>query len=167
MVTVEQFEELFYRDPDGIRIYWKVNQGSAQVGDEAGSITGGGYVYIVINRVAHRRANLNWLLYTGKWLKRGYLLDHKDQDKLNDHISNLREVQYGDNNKNYPMLCTNTSGHTGISIRETKTKGTRYVASICADCTPIQIGTFDTFEEAVSARKEAEKQYGFHPNHGN
>ena len=30
----------------------------------------------------------------------------------------------------------------------------------------IYLGRFDKFEDAVAARKKAERKHGFHPNHG-
>ena len=53
---------------------------------------------------------------------------------------------------------------TGVKgVRAIKRKcGMRYVARITLKYKMIQLGTFDTFEEAVAARQEAEAQY-FHP----
>lgn len=42
----------------------------------------------------------------------------------------------------------------------------RYSATITVDKKANWLGTFDTVDEAVIARKVAEQKYGFHENHG-
>jgi len=53
---------------------------------------------------------------------------------------------------------TNSSGRTGVRLY----KDTRWAAEICVKYKQIILGYYDTFEEAVKAREEAElKYYGF------
>lgn len=88
--------------------------------------------------------------------------DHQDGDGLNNVRSNIRIVTRKVNGQNVPKLCTNTTGCTGVSLT---TKG-KYRAYITEDGKQINLGSFENYEEAVSARKAAEKLYGFHNNHG-
>lgn len=88
-------------------------------------------------------------------------LDHIDGDKLNNTWRNLRLGSGANNQKNSPKRHDNTSGHVGVVRR-----GARWIAQFGANGTTKHIGIFDTFEEAVAARKVVEKAFGFHPNHG-
>jgi len=42
----------------------------------------------------------------------------------------------------------------------------RWIAKIMVDDNAIYLGSFNSFESAVTARKDAENLYGFHANHG-
>lgn len=54
--------------------------------------------------------------------------------------------------------AANGTGHVGVSKVELKS-GTRYKANISVDGKTKHLGTFDTLEEAVDARQEAEEMY--------
>lgn len=42
----------------------------------------------------------------------------------------------------------------------------KWYAAICSRGRNIHIGVFETVDAAIEARKLAEKEFGFHPNHG-
>lgn len=54
--------------------------------------------------------------------------------------------------------ASNGTGYVGVSKVELKS-GTRYKANISVDGKNKHLGTFDTLEEAVAARQEAEELY--------
>lgn len=54
----------------------------------------------------------------------------------------------------------NTSGVSGVSYRKGNQKWQVRIAD------DQHVGYFQTFNEAVAARKAAEKLHGYHPNHG-
>lgn len=89
------------------------------------------------------------------------VVDHIDGDYLNCHIGNLRGVTYRENSLNRKKPTNNTTGVIGV----TKCKD-KFRASIYNDCKKINLGTFDTLEDAKEARKNAEEHYGYHTNHG-
>ena len=64
---------------------------------------------------------------------------------------------------NRTKAANNTSGVTGVGWDRSKT---RWVAHIKKNGKYKALGAFRSFAEAVAARKEAEKMFGFHPNHG-
>lgn len=109
-------------------------------------------------RLVHRLA---WLHMMGEWPIDE--IDHIDGDSLNNRWANLRAVSRQDNCRNMPMPKTNTSGAVGVTWRPSK--GT-WQASITIAGKFMHLGHFSIKEEAVEARKQAEKHYGFHPNHG-
>ena len=61
--------------------------------------------------LAHRLA---WFYHYAKWPEG--LVDHKDRDKSNNRIVNLREVSASLNRLNANPGLTNTSGYVGVSF---------------------------------------------------
>ncbi len=84
-------------------------------------------------------------------------IDHVSGDRSDNRLINLRAVTRADNLRNSCIRSDNTSGVTGV-----RRKNGRWQARISTT----NLGSFDTFEEAVAVRKAAEAQRGFHPNHG-
>ena len=74
-----------------------------------------GYLKIQLPRVRSTisTAHIRWILL-GNTLHDGMLIDHIDGNKLNEHSSNLREVNHTANNCNRRKRSDNTSGITGI-----------------------------------------------------
>ncbi len=83
------------------------------------------------------------------------LVDHINGDPLDNRRFNLRLCTQSENAKNAALSKNNTSGHTGISL----TPNGRYRARIVVDRNEIHIGTYDTVEEAVAARLDAERKH--------
>lgn len=90
-------------------------------------------------------------------------IDHIDGDPSNNRLSNLREAQQSVNGKNLKLKKNNTSGVMGVSW-DARLK--KWIARICVDYRTRHLGVFDDFDEAIRARKAAERQHGFHENHG-
>jgi len=65
--------------------------------------------------------------------------------------------------QHHAALTNTNGGQTGVL--KGATPGT-WVAQIGSGTTRKYLGTFKTFEEAVSARKQAERARGVHKNHG-
>ena len=95
----------------------------------------------------------------GEWYdKDKFIPDHIDRNKSNNTESNLRLLTVAENARNRSLSKTNTSGKTGV--RYEKTKG-KYTAEIMINYVSHYLGDFDTYEEAVQVRKEAELRFGF------
>lgn len=80
-------------------------------------------------------------------------VDHSDWNKSNNRKANLRIATKSENNINIKRKINNTSGYTGVTINKRTGK---YIARISKDNKRFYLGTFNTFEEAVRARHEAE-----------
>lgn len=133
-------------------------------GKNAGAIAGytsvRGYVFvrvIGVNYLAHR---IIWKMMMGDDPD---VIDHVDGDKGNNRWLNLRSVTPSENNRNQHIPRDNTSGVIGVCWVKRRSK---WAAQIKAEGRSRYIGDFDTFEEAVAARKAAEREHGFHENHG-
>ena len=78
------------------------------------------------------------------------MVDHKNRNPLDNRLDNLRIVERIINTQNLSDdRKNNTSGCVGVSK-----SGKKWAVTICSD----RLGTYDTFEEAVKVRKEAEKE---------
>ena len=107
---------------------------------------------------AHRAA---WALHYGYWPDGE--IDHINHDKTDNRIVNLRVVQRAHNAMNLSKSKRNSSGVTGV-FKHTQTG--RWQAQIRIKRKSIHLGSFESFDDAVAARKKAEDQHGFHQNHG-
>jgi len=106
---------------------------------------------------AHRVA---WAIHYGKWPDNE--IDHEDGNPLRNVISNLRDVTHEVNCKNLAVPSDNTSGAVGVALNRRTRKWT---VLIKADKRTKYVGEFADFEDAVSARKAAQIEQGYHPNH--
>lgn len=107
---------------------------------------------------AHR---VIWAMVYGTWPK--LEIDHINGIRSDNRLSNLREVTRAENAKNLKRSRNNTSGVIGVSWNN---KSKKWYAEIVVNCKIKRLGYFDNIKDATFARKEAEKKYGFHPNHG-
>lgn len=83
-------------------------------------------------------------------------VDHIDGNRSNNKWSNLRNGTRSDNLRNIALKRNNTSGHHGVHFSKQRQQWT----------VTIGVGSFDSKEEAIAARKRAEEMLGYHPNHG-
>lgn len=158
-ITQEQIkQQLNYNQDTGV-FTWAIKTGRVKIGDIAGSRDGRGYWQINVLGKVRKAHRLAWLYMKGRFPKEQ--IDHINQDRLDNRFSNLREVTNKENNKNSTMQKNNTSGYTGVSF-----DGKRWVAYITVDDKKKHLGRYKDKNEAILARKIAEKKYGFHENHG-
>lgn len=125
-----------------------------RVGDRLGSLISSGYIQIYVNGVGHLAHRLAWLFQYGEFPK--YDIDHKDQDKTNNAIANLRQATRRQNIHNQGTKSTNSSGFKGVYYCKQKQ---RYQARIRHNGKRIHLGFFSTPEEASKAYKLAAKEY--------
>lgn len=89
-------------------------------------------------------------------------MDHIDNNRFNNNISNLRWATYQENNQNANISKANTSGIKGVSFNKNNNK---WRASITIDGVKIHLGYFDKLEDAKKARIErANKAFGVYIN---
>jgi hypothetical protein len=130
-------------------------------GRVAGTPDRKGYLKATVGGKTVRLHRAAWLFVHGVWPAGE--IDHINQIKTDNRISNLRVVSTQENNRNVPLLKNNKTGITGVSRRKDKAI---YDVKIVGDNKRINLGAYVDFFEACCARKSAERRYNYHPNHG-
>ena len=110
--------------------------------------------------LGHRLA---WLIHTGK-MPKGQI-DHINGDVTDNRWCNLRDVTASENQKNAKRSARNTSGMVGVR-RAVKGRFNKWHAFITHDRKLRSLGYFHCFADAARARRAAERELGFHSNHG-
>lgn len=110
-----------------------------------------------MNCYAHR---VIWKLVTGD---EPIKIDHISGDQSDNGWGNLRSVIHVENMKNQKRHKSNTSGFVGVHFYRATGRWAAYIGSGVGRH---NLGHFESFEDAVRARKAAEAEYAFHPNHG-
>jgi hypothetical protein len=100
----------------------------------------------------------------GKWPKDQ--IDHKNGIRNDNRIDNLDDVSCEKNLRKQKLRYDNTSGVTGVSNWITKNGCEIWSAYIYTNGKKKDLGHFDNLEDAIKARKAADKKYGFHEDHG-
>lgn len=103
-------------------------------------------------------------MHYGDWPKNE--IDHINKDKQDNRINNLRDVTTAENQRNRKLMVTNKSGACGVHKLNKRYSALVWSAVIMVDKKQIYLGSFRTKEQAIKARKAAERKHGFHPNHG-
>ena len=143
-------EVLTYCPESGV-LRWKVKRrGGKKAGDVAGGL-GHGYVMVSINNKLYYGHRIAWALYYGEAPE--LYIDHKDGDKSNNRISNLRLATRSENNHNMPRQKNNTSGQCGVYYNKAKKK---WEATLGVKGKRINLGAYECKEEAINARLKAE-----------
>lgn len=115
-----------------------------KVGDTAGHVNEQGYIIIKYLGLAYKAHRLAWLFTNKEWPKGD--IDHKDGNKSNNAITNLRDVSRSTNALNTSVASKNTSGFRGVSAHNGKWR-----ARIMLNGVQTIIGMFSTPEEASAA----------------
>ena len=152
-------EALSYCPETGL-LTWRVARGRCAAGSPAGCDTERGYISVRVNSInlyAHRVA---FEIMTGR---KPEFIDHINGVRSDNRWINLREVTRSENGMNMKKPATNRSGVIGVFWNTGKGKWT---ARIKINQKTKHLGDFNDFKEAVTARKDAEQELGFHRNHG-
>ena len=149
--------DLFWKHRIDVSPEWNIKW----AGKPAGCKTENGRYVVGVCRAQYQFHRIVWKIYYGS--DPSGQIDHIDGDPLNNRIANLRVVSQSGNNKNKARSKHNTSGVTGVYW--SKPRGMWY-SQIRENYKLIHIGFFTEKADAIAARKQAERDHGFHPNHG-
>lgn len=120
----------------------------------------GGYLRInMFNepRLVHR---LVFLYMTGKL---PHFVDHINGDRSDNRWKNLRGVDDLSSARNVGMYKNNKSGVKGVHFDKRRK---RWQVNIASGNREKSLGSYVSFDDAVKARRKAERDMKFHPNHG-
>lgn len=129
-------------------------------GTKAGYKRKDGRVVVGYNGMKFAAHRVAYCIYYGRWPSGE--VDHINGDPSDNRISNLREVDRQENMRNAKRNARNSSGRTGVR----QYRNGKWHAYIFVDRKMKHLGFFDDVSDAVEARASAEKELGFHPNHG-
>lgn len=154
-VSIEDLHKRLYADFSSGKLYYKPTGLSwwdtRYANKECFNLDVHGYLGGTINRIRLLKHRVLFAMYYGRWPEQ---IDHIDRDKKNNKISNLRESNPLDNQRNVGIRRHNTSGKTGVHYKK---REKLWLAFIAGDT----LGYFKTKKEAVEARLLAEKGRGF------
>lgn len=150
-MTVEELRQILAYQPDGSLVWLN----GPRAGRGAGYAHHDGYWTIEITRggvtlLRTFRHRVVWALHAGEWPSQP--IDHKDRNRGDDRIENLRLASPTQNSANRSRHRNNTSGHRGVYFH----KGhDRWRACIRINGRKVNLGTFTTAEAAAKAVEAA------------
>jgi hypothetical protein len=160
-VTQELVKTLFHYNTTTGELTWKVHNRKVKAGTPAATKHGAGYKLVVIaanNYLVHR---VIFLYMTGELPPDS--VDHINGDRSDNRWCNLRLVSHAENCRNRRKPTRNTSGTVGVYYHK---KDKRWHVRININNKMTFLGGYKNKEDAIKARKEAERLHGYHPNHG-
>lgn len=153
MITYEQLRELLHYDPDTGAFTWRKRDderpcwNSRYTKGRAGTINETtGYVVINTGKRLYRAHRLAWLYVHCRWPL--LQIDHRNGDRTDNRINNLREASQAENNANASVRADNRCGLKGVRINPISG---RYRARIKINGKAKHLGYFDSPQEAHSA----------------
>jgi hypothetical protein len=165
-IPVEYIKECFeYREEcvDGVlqgNLYWRYREdmpkrwNSKMANKKAGSINGQGYYIVEIKynnmRCVMKLHNVVWILNVGYYPDD--VLDHEDNNRTNNLISNLRKADTYLNNLNIPPFSNKLSQYKGVSYVKDRLK---WYVNYSLNYKNNFVGYFDDELEAALAYNEA------------
>lgn len=150
MITQEELHEILEYNPENGLFRWKSVFNKRERGWFAGSSTGR-YLMIWIKGKYYQTHRIAWLYTSGHWPKE---IDHINRNKMDNRITNLRDVSKSQNTINAGLRIDNKHGSTGIHFDNRKANK-QWFASIKKGKEK-RSAYFSTKEEAIECRKKWE-----------
>lgn len=148
MISQKRLMELLeYNKETGVFTWRTTVGGRAKSGTVAGTTTSNGYILIYVDKKPYLAHRLAWLYVYGELPSCG--LDHKDMDRCNNRIENLRKADKSQNNYNRNAPKNNACGLKGVYYHR---RGKRWASHITIRKKNYHLGLFDTKEEAYKVR---------------
>lgn len=157
MITQSRLKEVLDYNPETGMFVWKLSRGrNARLGENAGSMRCDGYIAIKIDGKSYKAHRLAWLFIYGYLPKND--TDHRDHDRSNNRINNLRDVTRSENQENQIKARTNnvSTRLLGVYFRDDYSIN-KYVAKIRISGKLTPLGCFSTAESAHAAYVAAKR----------
>ena len=134
-------------------LYWKKPTSNRVSVDRPAGWTQDGYVTVGVNGTQYRAHRIIYKMFYGHC---PITLDHKDRNRSNNRIENIRECSNAENLRNSSIGRNNTTGCTGVSFDKDRQI---WYSRMMFDGKRINLGRYKDRGQAIKARKEAEVKY--------
>lgn len=142
----EELEKLFTVDYDNGFLFWRKS------GRRAGTKTSKGYVQVCISKRCYLAHRIIWKMAYGR---DPFIIDHINAVRSDNRLSNLRDADHHINSLNRPHAKVASSGARGVYPYR---HPGRWRAEITRHGVSHYLGLYSSFQEAVAARENAQKQ---------
>lgn len=119
MISQGELRNLIEYNPETGMWRWRVVRRNHKTGWFAGALTPNGYLTIRIDGKTYYAHRLAWFWVHGEWPK---ITDHRDRDKANNRLDNLRLATKSKNAVNAKRRTDNVSGYVGVSWNDLRSK---------------------------------------------
>jgi len=150
MITQQRLKEVVDYNPETGVFINRIKRGPCYVGKVLGSPDPLGYIHITVDSRSYNAHSLAWLYVYGKFPSID--IDHVDQIKANNWISNLRLANRTQNCGNVAPTKANMSGLKGVYWRASHK---RWIAQIRFEKKNKHLGVFYCKIEAAKAYDKA------------
>lgn len=154
-LTQARLIELLDYNPETGVFKRRSDRGGYAAGSIAGADNNLGYVILNVDRRRYLAHRLAWLYVHGRWPAAD--LDHKNMDRSDNRLCNLREATRGENMRNVRAHKNNKSGLKGVSF-DRRRKIIKWQASIKVLGARRWLGSFETPELAHAAYVDAARE---------
>ena len=158
-VTQKSLLNVFKYSPETGLVTHLWDSASGLRGEPVGFKHSEGYLSVSIGGKEYLLHRIIWLMVTGEWPTQ---VDHENHNRTDNKWGNLRDVISQQNQMNMGKRENNSSGVQGVRVLPSG----KFCAYIMVNRKQLSLGSYDDLEDAISARKSAEKVHGFHENHG-
>jgi hypothetical protein len=118
------------------------------------NVESNGYLQVRWKGILYMAHRVVWLMEKGVWPSEH--IDHKDHDRQNNRIGNLRDVTQGVNNANKQ---TNKSGHSGVFFQKRSTNRP-WMVQVYTQGRYVTQQSFANINDAVAHRDAVRKAHG-------
>jgi hypothetical protein len=150
-LTAERLRELLSYDPETGVFTWRVRiRGNVHPGMASASSRRRGYARVKVDGHAYAAHRLAWLYVYGEW-PAGFI-DHKNRDRADNRISNLRIATLSQNQHNRGASRLSSTGVKGVYL-DRKRGG--YQVSLAVNYKSVYIGRCKTIAEGAELYRAA------------
>ncbi len=149
-LTIERLKELVHYSPRTGIFTSRTKRYRWPAGRVLGFLHHSGYRYVLVDDGRYYAHRLAWLYVHGAWPEHD--LDHKDGNRDNNRIRNLRAANDSLNAQNRKLHRHNRSGFTGVSWHA---KLQKWAGRITFDGEQVHLGVFTKKRDCAVAYRDA------------